>query len=203
MAKYQQGFPVNENGEIVTTTGSGSRNISSILPIDFVSTDDNNKVPLVLPEQIITQFSSPSGGSFSVTNNTSLQWFEIADLTGRLTQDTIVDMDVTFSYSMNTNAKLITYSIGPNTSSLTTLAGTSRTSGTETGLRAMFQFSVVDSNTLFRVASSLGAVGASGSTIGTLTYNTNQISKLYIGVQLSNVADSITCHSVQLKVSKK
>jgi hypothetical protein len=67
----------------------------------------------------------------------------------------------------------------------------------------MFQFSVVDSNTLFRVASALGAVGASGSTIGTLTYNTNQISKLYIGVQLSNVADSITCHSVQLKVSKK
>ena len=25
MAKYQQGFPVNENGEIVTITGSGSR----------------------------------------------------------------------------------------------------------------------------------------------------------------------------------
>lgn len=203
MAKYQQGFPVNENGEIVTTTGSGSKNINSILPIDFVPADNNNKIPLVLPEQIITQFSSPSGGSFSVTNNTNLQWFEIADLTGRLTQDCIVDMDVTFSYSMNTNTKSITYAIGPNTSSLTTLAGTSRTSGTETGLRAAFQFSVVDSNTLFRIASALGAVGASGSPVGTLAYNTQQTSKLYIGVQLSNVADTITCHSVQLKVSSK
>lgn len=32
MTKYQQGFPVNENGEVVTANGSGTRTIVGTLP---------------------------------------------------------------------------------------------------------------------------------------------------------------------------
>lgn len=39
MAKYQQGFPVNENGEIVVSSGSGSSNIVGTLPIDVLPVD--------------------------------------------------------------------------------------------------------------------------------------------------------------------
>ena len=43
MAKYQQGFPVNENGEIVTSTGSGSRNITGVLPIDQLAVSNTGE----------------------------------------------------------------------------------------------------------------------------------------------------------------
>ena len=40
MAKYQQGFPVNENGEIVVSSGNGGNTVSGTLPIDHISVDD-------------------------------------------------------------------------------------------------------------------------------------------------------------------
>lgn len=40
MAKYQQGFPVNENGEIVVSSGNGGNTVSSTLPIDHIPVDD-------------------------------------------------------------------------------------------------------------------------------------------------------------------
>ena len=40
MAKYQQGFPVNENGEIVVSSGNGGNTVSSTLPIDQIPVDD-------------------------------------------------------------------------------------------------------------------------------------------------------------------
>ncbi len=121
-----------------------------------------------------------------------------------MSQDTFVDVDITLSYTANTNSKAIYYYIGPNTSTLTTLAGTTRTSGTEGGLRSTFQVGVIDTNNLLRIASALGSAGTQGlSTIGSLSYNTLQTSKLYIGVQLGNAADIITCHCARVRVSQK
>lgn len=47
MTKFTQQFGVNELGEIVTSTGQGSTNIVSYLPIDYVSVDDSGKLVLV------------------------------------------------------------------------------------------------------------------------------------------------------------
>ena len=195
-------WPVNEKNEIITETGTGTRNVVGFLPQDQIPLG-NKGILTAAPEQVIAQFASPSSGGFSVTGNTSMQYFEIADLTGKLNQDSIINADITFSYTMNTNGKTIYYYVGPNTSTLTSLASSTRTSGTETGFRALFQFAVVDSNTLFRISTALGAIGASGSTVGTLAYNTLQPTKLYVGVQLANASDTITCHCSSVKVSHK
>ena len=203
MAKYQQGFPVNAEQEIVISSGVGSNLVQEVLSTDVLPVDDSGRLSVVLPEQVITQFSSPSSGSFQVTGNTSAQIFEIADLSGKLKQDCIVNVDATFSYPANTNTKTITFSVGPNTSSLTGLGGTTRTSGTETGMRSLFQFGVVDQNTLFRIATSLGAIGATGSTVGNVSYNTQQNTKLYVTVQLGNAADTLTCNCVTVKINNK
>ena len=40
MSNFSNGFPVNELGEIVTTTGSGSRNIIGTLPIGMIPVDN-------------------------------------------------------------------------------------------------------------------------------------------------------------------
>ena len=204
MGNICNGWPVNENNEIVTEVGTGNRNITGFLPQDQIPVSGSGGVLMVIPENIVTQFSSPSSGAFSVTGNTSMQYFEIADLTGKLSQDTFVDLDITLSYTANTNSKSINFYIGPNTSTLTTLAGTTRTSGTEGGLRSTFQVGVIDTNNLLRIASALGSAGTQGlSTIGSLSYNTLQTSKLYIGVQLGNAADIITCHCARVRVSQK
>lgn len=204
MGNICNGWPVNENDEIVMETGTGSRNIEGFITQDQLPIGINGGVSVNLPETIVTQFSSPSSGAFSVTGNTSMQYFEIADLTGKLSQDTFVDLDITLSYTTNTNSKSINFYIGPNTSTLTTLAGTTRTSGTEGGLRSTFQVGVIDTNNLLRIASALGSAGTQGlSTIGSLSYNTLQTSKLYIGVQLGNAADIITCHCARVRVSQK
>jgi hypothetical protein len=204
MGNICNGWPVNENNEIVTEVGTGNRNITGFLPQDQIPVSGSGGVLMVTPEQVVSQFASPSSGAFSVTGNTSMQYFEIADLTGKLSQDTFVDLDITLSYTANTNSKAIYYYIGPNTSTLTTLAGTTRTSGTEGGLRSTFQVGVIDTNNLLRIASALGSAGTQGlSTIGSLSYNTLQTSKLYIGVQLGNAADIITCHCARVRVSQK
>lgn len=54
MAKYQQGFPVNENGEIVTTSGVGTRNVTGVLPIDSVPVDINGNM-LLAPQAKFSQ----------------------------------------------------------------------------------------------------------------------------------------------------
>ena len=204
MGNICNGWPVNENNEIVTEVGTGNRNITGFLPQDQIPVSGSGGVLMVTPEQVVSQFASPSSGAFSVTGNTSMQYFEIADLTGKLSQDTFVDLDITLSYTTNTNSKSINFYIGPNTSTLTTLAGTTRTSGTEGGLRSTFQVGVIDTNNLLRIASALGSAGTQGlSTIGSLSYNTLQTSKLYIGVQLGNAADIITCHCARVRVSQK
>lgn len=202
MGNICNGWPVNELDELVVETGTGTRNIVGFLPPDQIPVSGG--VLMATPEQVVSQFASPSSGAFSVTGNTSMQYFEIADLTGKLSQDTFVDLDITLSYTANTNSKAIYYYIGPNTSTLTTLAGTTRTSGTEGGLRSTFQVGVIDTNNLLRIASALGSAGTQGlSTIGSLSYNTLQTSKLYIGVQLGNAADIITCHCARVRVSQK
>lgn len=202
MGNICNGWPVNELDELVVETGTGTRNIVGFLPQDQIPVSGG--VLMVTPEQVVSQFASPSSGAFSVTGNTSMQYFEIADLTGKLSQDTFVDLDITLSYTANTNSKSINFYIGPNTSTLTTLAGTTRTSGTEGGLRSTFQVGVIDTNNLLRIASALGSTGTQGlSTIGSLSYNTLQTSKLYIGVQLGNAADIITCHCARVRVSQK
>lgn len=202
MGNICNGWPVNELDELVVETGTGTRNIVGFLNQDQIPVSGG--VLMVTPEQVVSQFASPSSGAFSVTGNTSMQYFEIADLTGKLSQDTFVDLDITLSYTANTNSKSINFYIGPNTSTLTTLAGTIRTSGTEGGLRSTFQVGVIDTNNLLRIASALGSAGTQGlSTIGSLSYNTLQTSKLYIGVQLGNAADIITCHCARVRVSQK
>lgn len=202
MGNICNGWPVNELDELVVETGTGTRNIVGFLNQDQIPVSGG--VLMVTPEQVVSQFASPSSGAFSVTGNTSMQYFEIADLTGKLSQDTFVDLDITLSYTANTNSKSINFYIGPNTSTLTTLAGTTRTSGTEGGLRSTFQVGVIDTNNLLRIASALGSAGTQGlSTIGSLSYNTLQTSKLYIGVQLGNAADIITCHCARVRVSQK
>lgn len=204
MGNICNGWPVNELDELVVETGTGTRNIVGFLPQDQIPVSGSGGVLMVTPEQVVSQFASPSSGAFSVTGNTSMQYFEIADLTGKLSQDTFVDLDITLSYTANTNSKAIYYYIGPNTSTLTTLAGTTRTSGTEGGLRSTFQVGVIDTNNLLRIASALGSAGTQGlSAIGSLSYNTLQTSKLYIGVQLGNAADIITCHCARVRVSQK
>lgn len=197
-------WPVNELDEIVTEVGTGSRNITGFLPQDQIPVSGSGGVLMVTPEQVVSQFASPSSGAFSVTGNTSMQYFEIADLTGKLSQDTFVDLDITLSYTANTNSKSINFYIGPDTSTLTTLAGTTRTLGTEGGLRSTFQVGVIDTNNLLRIASALGTSGTQGlSTIGSVPYNTLQTSKLYVGVQLGNATDTITCHCARVRVSQK
>jgi hypothetical protein len=63
MAKYQQGFPVNENGEIVTSTGSGSRNITGVLPIDQLAVSDTGEclfAPQAKFSQVIASNYNPA-----------------------------------------------------------------------------------------------------------------------------------------------
>jgi hypothetical protein len=44
MAKYQQGFPVNENGEIVVS--GTNQNVVGVLPIDVLPVDDSGGLKL-------------------------------------------------------------------------------------------------------------------------------------------------------------
>lgn len=46
MTQYAQQFGVNELGEIVTSTGVGTRNVVAFLPVDYVSVDSNNRLVL-------------------------------------------------------------------------------------------------------------------------------------------------------------
>lgn len=69
MAKFQQGFPVNENGEIIVSSGSGSSNIVGSLPIDQIPVDEStggirlNKVAQVVLNNngVVTGLIGPSG----------------------------------------------------------------------------------------------------------------------------------------------
>lgn len=64
MSKYQQGFPINENGEIVTTTGSGTRNIIGSLPIDQIPVTNTGEFlfapPLMESWKVISKSGAPS-----------------------------------------------------------------------------------------------------------------------------------------------
>lgn len=44
MAKYQQGFPVNENGEIVVS--GTNQSVVGVLPIDMLPVDDSGGLKL-------------------------------------------------------------------------------------------------------------------------------------------------------------
>ncbi len=62
MTKFQQGFPVNELGEIVVGSGSGSSTVVNTLAPDFVPTDATGKLLL------IGNFGSPSEETHAVAN---------------------------------------------------------------------------------------------------------------------------------------
>lgn len=79
MAKYQQGFPINENGEIVTSTGSGTRTIVGTLPTDQLPVNLNGELvlaPQTLRSKIIASNYNPvvrtSVGDATDTNYVTL-----------------------------------------------------------------------------------------------------------------------------------
>ena len=82
MAKYQQGFPVNENGEIVTTSGVGTRNVTGVLPIDSVPVDINGNM-LLAPQakfsQVIASNYNPAVRS-SVGDATDANYVTLATI---------------------------------------------------------------------------------------------------------------------------
>jgi hypothetical protein len=119
----------------------------------------------------------------------------LVDLSSLLRVDDAVTVDITLAYTGSTNGKYITYYLGPDTSSLTALAGTTRTSGTEVSLRAMVEFFVQDMNSVGRIASALGVVGPSATTLSSLSVDVGQPSlKLYIGLKLASAAEQIAVH---------
>lgn len=79
MAKYQQGFPVNENGEVVTANGSGTRTIVGTLPTDQLPVNSNGEfvlAPQTMRSQIIASNYNPvvrtSVGDSTDTNYVTL-----------------------------------------------------------------------------------------------------------------------------------
>ena len=139
--------------------------------------------------------SSPASGVAVVTGTTTEQFFELVDLSSLLKPDDAVTVDITLAYTGSTNGKTITYYLGPNTSSLTSLAGTTRTSGTEVSMRAMFEFFVQDMNSVGRISSALGVVGNSATAVSSVSIDVAQPSlKLYVGLKLASAAEQIAVH---------
>ena len=64
MSKFSNGFPVNENGEIVVSSGTGSANIVGTLPIDMIPVDNItgglrlNKVAMLATDAGVTRLSN-------------------------------------------------------------------------------------------------------------------------------------------------
>ena len=71
MAKYQQGFPVNENGEIVTTSGVGTRNVTGTLPIDSIPVDNTGSMLFAPPFMESWKVVSKSAAPAVVTGTTT------------------------------------------------------------------------------------------------------------------------------------
>lgn len=110
MAKYQQGFPVNENGEIVTSTGSGSRNITGVLPIDQLAVSDTGEC-LFAPQ---TKFSQVIASNYNPAVRLS-----VGDAT---------DANYVTLATINVPANVM----GPNGQLKIYFFGTSTTTGTKT-----------------------------------------------------------------------
>ena len=211
MAKYQQGFPVNENGEIVVS--GTNQAVVGTLPIDMLPVDDSGGLKLGNVATLATDAAgavqtlvcraSPASGVATVTGTTTEQFFELVDIGSLLkTNDSIV-IDSTIGYTGSTNAKTITYYIGPNTSSLSALAATSRTSGTEVALRSMFEFFVHDMSTIGRIGSALGTVGPGSTAVSTLSIDIAQPAlKLFIGLKLALVSETITLHKYAVRLER-
>ena len=144
---------------------------------------------------VLKSRSSPASGVALVSGTTTEQFFELADLSSLLRVDDAVTADVTLAYTGSTNGKYITYYLGPNTSSLAVLASTTRTSGTEVAMRALFEFFVQDMNSVGRISSALGVIGNSATAVSSLSVDVGQPSlKLYIGLKLASAAEQITVH---------
>jgi hypothetical protein len=211
MAKYQQGFPVNENGEIVVS--GTNQSVVGVLPIDMLPVDDSGGLKLGNVATLATDAggavqtlvcrASPASGVATVTGTTTEQFFELVDISGLLkTNDSIV-IDSTIGYTGSTNAKTITYYIGPNTSSLSALAATNRTSGTEVVLRSMFEFFVHDMSTIGRIGSALGTVGTGSTAVSTLSIDIAQPAlKLFIGLKLALGSETITLHKYAVRLER-
>ena len=147
--------------------------------------------------------ASPASGVATVTGTTTEQLFELVDISSLLkTNDSIV-IDSTIGYTGSTNAKTITYYIGPNSSSLSALAATSRTSGTEVALRSMFEFFVHDMSTIGRIGSALGTVGPGSTAVSTLAIDIAQPAlKLFIGLKLAMGSETITLHKYAVRLER-
>ena len=205
MTTFQNVWPVNELGEIVAAAGVGSSNITGFMNQDQIPVGSDNKVKIAGMAQLATDGagmvhvlksrSSPSSGVAMVTGTTTEQFFELADLSSLLRVDDAVTVDITLAYTGSTNGKYITYYLGPDTSSLDALAGTTRTSGTEVSMRAMAEFFVQDMNSVGRIASALGVIGPSATAVSSLSVDVGQPSlKLYVGLKLASAAEQITVH---------
>ena len=205
MTTFQNVWPVNELGEIVAATGVGSSSVTGFVNQDQIPVDSIGKVKIAGMAQLATDAagmvhvlksrSSPSSGVALVTGTTTEQFFELADLSSLLRVDDAVTVDITLAYTGSTNGKYITYYLGPDTSSLTSLAGTTRTSGTEVSMRAMSEFFVQDMNSVGRISSALGVIGPSATAVSSLSVDVGQPSlKLYIGLKLASAAEQIAVH---------
>lgn len=71
MSKFSNGFPVNENGEIVTANGSGTRTVVGTLPSDQFPVNSNGEFVFAPPLMESWRCVSKSGASSTVTGTTA------------------------------------------------------------------------------------------------------------------------------------
>ena len=70
MSKFSNGFPVNENGEVVTANGSGTRTVVGTLPTDQLPVNSNGEFVFAPPVMEPWRCVSKSGASSTVTGTT-------------------------------------------------------------------------------------------------------------------------------------
>lgn len=207
MAKYQQGFPVNENGEIVTTTGSGSRNITGTLPIDQLSVNNTGECLFAPPQMESWKVVSKSGAAAVVTGTTT----ETAAVTvtipaGLMKENSILRVKAFGKISTAADAVNKSYTVrfggtgGIGTSSQIYAAG-----DTVTGVIS-FECSLFNRNSLTsQVAGLRNTFTGTGRTTSqadlvSTSVNTAQDSFVYICLDPANVGDvmSIEAYSVEV-----
>ena len=75
MPQYTTHLPVNENGEIVTTAGTGSATVVGSLPVDFIPTDANGRMIIRVDASTFglssTQLAFRSTSASTTTVNTT------------------------------------------------------------------------------------------------------------------------------------
>jgi len=207
MSKFSNGFPVNENGEVVTANGSGTRTVVGTLPADQLPVNSSGEFVFAPPVMETWRCVSKSGAAAVVTGTT----VETAAVTvtipaGLMKENSVLRVKAFGRISTAADAVNKSYTIrfggtgGIGASSQIYAAG-----DTVTGVIS-FECSLFNRNSLTSQVSGLrNTFTGTGRTTSqpdlvTTSVNTAQDSFVYICLDPANVGDVMSLEAYSVEV---